>query len=535
LKPFDKNSTLRLPKDAIRNLAVRGAGITVFSNGLGLVVQTASTVVLARLLAPADFGLVTMVTTFSLLFVNFGLNGFTEAVIQWKEIDHQRASNLFWINLAVGGFLTLGFAKSGSLLAWFYHDPVVARIAAGISWTILVTSFSVVHLALLKRAMQFSVVATNDIVARTISLALAILLAWHGWGYWALVAAAVALSLCTTIGAWYLCPWLPGLPARLPGTAALVGFAVNVYGRFSVNYFSRNADNLLVGWRFEPRALGFYKKAYDLFSLSASQLISPLSNVALSALSRLDRNSVEYRQYLLNALAVIAFVGMGVAAELTLVGRDVIRLLLGPGWDEAGHIFTFFGPGVGVMFLYYTHGWIHLSIGRADRWFRWGIFEFVFTVTLFVLALPWGPAGIALAWTASFWILLIPAFWYAGRPIEFGVARIISVAWKFALASALAGVASAVILRRISHDITPTSLGLLIQIVRASLLCGSLYLIGVVLLHRGGAPIHQFTGLVRDSLPSGIFSRPRVAAARVNRYTSYFGKKLTSFNPTGTP
>lgn len=492
--------------------------MTVFSSGLGLVVQTASTVVLARLLTPTDFGLVTMVTTFSLLFANFGLNGFTEAIIQWKEIDHRLASNLFWINLAAGALLTFGFAASGSLLARFYRDPLVGRIAVAISLTILLTSFSVLHLALLKRAMRFSAAATNDIVARTISLLVAILFAWQGWGYFALVAGAVTLPLCTCIGAWWLCPWIPGLPRRAPGTASLVKFAMNVYGRFSVNYFSRNTDNLLVGWRFEAQALGFYKKAYDLFSLSASQLVAPLSNVAVSALSRLSGNSAEYRRYLLNTLAVMAFVGMGLGADLTLVGKDVIRLLLGPGWEESGRIFTFFGPGIGIMLLYGTHGWIHLSIGRADRWFRWGILEFAFTALLFVVALPWGPMGIAVAWTASFWILTIPAFWYAGRPIGLGIKPVVAAVWKHVLSALLAGCTSAVIIGRLSpfSGLSP-SYDAFGRILTTSVLFAALYLTAVALLHQGCTPLYQVARLLREMVPWERFSTRPAAAAMTGR------------------
>ena len=81
-----------------------------------------STVVLARLLTPSDFGLVAMVTTFILLLTNFGLNGFTEAIQQREEINRGLVSNLFWINLVAGGLLTAGFAAAGSLLARFYGD-----------------------------------------------------------------------------------------------------------------------------------------------------------------------------------------------------------------------------------------------------------------------------------------------------------------------------------------------------------------------------------------------------------------------------
>src|SRR3954471_23175901 len=94
----------------LRQLAVQSAGVTIFSGGVGLVIQVIATVVLARLLTPNDFGVVTMVTTFSLLLVNFGLNGMTEAVIQREEITHELVSTLFWINLAAGVLLTIAFA-----------------------------------------------------------------------------------------------------------------------------------------------------------------------------------------------------------------------------------------------------------------------------------------------------------------------------------------------------------------------------------------------------------------------------------------
>ena len=484
----------------------------MLSSGLGLGIQIIATVILARLLAPKDFGLVAMVTTFSLLFVNFGLNGFTEAVVQREEIDHALISNLFWIDVGLGLLLTIGFAAGGALLARLYHNPLVARVAIGVSLTIFITSTSVLHLALLKRAMRFSLTSANDIVSRAVSVVVSILLAWKGFGYWALVAGVVAQPLAQSIGAWSMCRWIPSLPRRAAGTGSMVQFALHVYGRFSVNYFARNMDNLLVGWRFGAASLGFYKKAYDLFALSAGQLTSPLTNVAVSALSRFKPRSAQYRNLLLGALSLMAFVGMALAADLTLVGKDLIRLLLGPSWAPAGRIFTFFGPGVGVMIIYYMHGWIHLSIGRADRWFRWGVIEVTVTCLLFLLALPWGPVGIAIAWTASFWILTVPAFWYAGKPIGLGVSPVLAVVWKYFAASLVAAWACAGILRSFPFvgGLQGAS-GALMRILMTSFLFGILYLGAVIVLYRGYAPLREVAVLLREMLWLGNPAGPTPA------------------------
>lgn len=444
LKPFNSEGVFSFKANDgdIRRLAIRGAAITVSSAGVALAVQVAATVVLARLLTPKDFGVVTMVTTLSLLFLNFGLNGFTEVILQWEKIDHSLASNLFWINVSSGIVLTIAFAAAGSLMTNFYHEPLVAHVAVGISTTIFLTSLSVIHIALLKRAMRFAATSVNEIVSRVLSLVVSIVLAWKGWGYWALVVGAAVQPAAQSVGAWFLCPWLPGRPRRVLGTASMVRFAMNVYGRFTVNYFSRNTDNLLVGWRFGSISLGFYKKAYDLFALSANQLTAPITNVAVAALSRFNPRSHQYKQHLLSALGIMAFLGMALSAEFALIGKDLIRLLLGPGWETAGQIFAFFAPGIGAMVVYGAHGWIHLSIGRADRWLRWGVVEVVVTCVSFLVALPWGPAGVAVAWSTSLWALIVPAFWYAGKPIGFRIGPFLAVIWRYVAASLLAGAAT---------------------------------------------------------------------------------------------
>jgi O-antigen/teichoic acid export membrane protein len=521
--PFDENGVFGPAIGEVRRLAVRGAGATMFSGGVTLVAQIASTLVLARLLTPADFGLVAMVTTFSLLLTNFGLNGFTEAVLQQEELDHALASNLFWINLVAGALLSVGFAAAGSLLARFYREPALIKITVGISISIFLTSTSVLHLALLRRAMRFGTVSANDIVARVVSVVLSIILAWAGFGYWALVAGTIAVPLSQSLGAWYRCRWLPGLPRHATGTGSMLSFALNVYSRFGVNYLARNMDNLLVGWRFGAHSLGFYKKAYDLFALPASQITAPLANVAISALSKFKGDSFQFRRHIIGSITLMALVGMGVGANLTLAGRDLIRLFLGPSWGEAGRIFTFFGPGIGITLLYYTQGWIHLSIGRADRWLRWSIFESIFTGLLFFLALPWGPAGIAAAWTASYWILLFPAFWYAGRPAGIGLAPFIDAIWRYILASTLAGGICYVATGYMQNLMIMAGWGgAFVRIAVESLLFWALYLGAVILLYGGTESLLLLVTLLKEMIPESVLSRlnPAKTLSRSNSLNS---------------
>ena len=256
-------------------------------------------------------------------------------------------------------------------------------------------------------------------------------------------------------------------------------------------------------------ALGFYKKAFDLFALSASQLTAPMDNVALAALSRLNQDPARFRRYFANALGIIAFVGMAVSADLTLVGKDVVRLVLGAQWSESGRIFQLFGPGIGAMLLASTVGWIHLSIGKPGRWLRWTVVEFAVTASLFVLALPWGPKGIAAAWSVSYCILLIPAFWYAGRPIGFGVSFFIGAVWRYGAASLLAGLATVAVFRGTPILASPLGPGAALEAaIIISLAFVAFYLGAVILLHWGFAPFRQLASILRELAPRRTVASP---------------------------
>ena len=384
------------------------------------------------------------------------------------------------------------------------------------SLTIGIGCLGYIHTGLLQRAMHFRTTAIINFVGQVLHVIVSIVLAMAGWHYWALVWGSVTQTAVVAAGAWLVCRWIPSWPGRASGTGSGLKFAMNVYSHFAFSYLTRNTDNLLVGWRFGAQALGFYKKAYDLFVLPETQLLSPLSAVVVSTLSRVSRDREQFQRYFLRTISVLALVGMGIGADFALVGVDLIRFLLGPGWEEAGRIFALFGPGIGVMLLYNTHGWIHLSIGRPERWFRWGLMEFVCTVSLFLLALRWGPSGIAFAWTASYFLLMFPGFWYAGKPIGLGIGPVLAVIWKFFAASVGAGC-------RDSSDLQsyavfcgdPGAQGAFVRMVSVSLVFFGLYFAGVIALHRGLRPLSETAGLIRDLLPERMASHGPLPSMRM--------------------
>jgi PST family polysaccharide transporter len=165
------------------------------------------------------------------------------------------------------------------------------------------------------------------------------------------------------------------------------------------------------------------------------------------------------------------------------------------------------------MLLCHTVGWIHLSVGKPERWLRWSVFQLAATVSLFLLALRWGPEGVAAAWSISFWTLLIPGFWYAGRPVGFGVSDLIVAIWRYAAAALAAGLITAAIMRGTliwgSYSGTGAALEATVII---SILFVTLYLGAVILFHWGLAPLRQLASLLRELAPARKDTRPPAEA-----------------------
>jgi PST family polysaccharide transporter len=204
----------------------------------------------------------------------------------------------------------------------------------------------------------------------------------------------------------------------------------------------------------------------------------------------------------LNVLAILAFVGMPLSAAMTLIADDLILLLLGPQWSNAGQIFRAFGPSIGVAIIYITHGWLHLSLGTPDRWFRWSIVEFTVTIICFAIGLIFGTIGVAVAFSASFYILIGPAISYAGKPIQLKAYHVLARLWRYYVAALCAGILCWLVID--TYAMTAhiyQEMGILARMITATGLCIALNLILLVALHQSAKPITQFASVIREMIP----------------------------------
>src|SRR5271165_1064399 len=174
-------------------------------------------VVLARLLTPADFGIVGMVTACTGFLEMFRDMGLSVATIQRASITHAQTSMLFWVNLAAGGILAALCAATAPVLTRFYHEPRLFWPTIALGAGFIFNGAAVQHRAILAREMRFAALATIEIVSVALSVAVGTVMAIGGQGYWALVGMYVSVPLLALLGVWAFGGWIPSPPQRAAG------------------------------------------------------------------------------------------------------------------------------------------------------------------------------------------------------------------------------------------------------------------------------------------------------------------------------
>jgi O-antigen/teichoic acid export membrane protein len=400
----------------LRQRTISSGLVTAAAQGAQFFLNLAYIMVLARLLTPRDFGLYAMVTTVMGYLMVFKDAGLSTATVQRQEINHAQVSNLFWANIAVGGVCTLLAAGLAPAIAWFYREPRLVGITLALSITFLLASSAAQHLALLKRQMRFKVTAAIDVIATLGGYLIGIFMALSKYGYWALIGANVGLVTIRFALAWWISRWRPGLPSRNAQTWHLLSFGANITVGSLMCSVARGADGLLIGRFFGAAAVGLYSRGSLLLMRPLEQFTLPIYAVLVPALSRIQGQHDRYRRTFLQvfeAIALVSFLSTGLFLALSY---PLTVAVLGPKWEGAAVIFAGFIMAALAFPLITAATWLFASQGRGKDWLLTSSIVSIATVCSFLIGLPFGPAGVAISYSASCVLIQLPFVYYiAGR------------------------------------------------------------------------------------------------------------------------
>lgn len=394
--------------DSLKERTARAYLARVCSQTGSLIIRLVSLVVLARLLDPIDFGLVGMVAAFTELLNIFRDFGLSAAAIQRGSLSKEQASTLFWLNVALGAALSIIALALAPMIAAFYHEPRLVWITAIIATAFVLHGAGVQHAAILQRQMRFPILAAIEVLSLLIGASAAIAMAMAGYRYWALVAMTVAVPLTTTLGVWLAAAWIPGMPRRAAEIRPMLRFGGTLTLNSLLFHVTYNLEKVLLGRFWGPEAIGIYGRAYQLSRIPVDSLNSAIGEVAFAALSRLQNDPPRLKRYFIQCYSIVVALTLPLTIACALFADDLISILLGPKWKSAAEIFRILAPTVLVFAMGNPLGWLLNSLGRVDRLLKIALATAPLMITGYLIGLPYGPTGVALAYTGVMLLKAVP-------------------------------------------------------------------------------------------------------------------------------
>ncbi len=438
--------------------ASRGAAVTLIGQGARIALLLAGVVVLARLLAPQDYGLLAMVlavTGVAEVVRDFGLGS---AAVQARTLSRGQRGNLFWLSTGIGIALALVVLAASPLLATFYDEPRLQPIAAVLSLTFVLNGVMTQYKADLQRRLRFGTLTGLELGGQAVGLATGVALALGGAGYWALVAQQVVQLAAQLVALLVVCRWLPGRWARDEPVRPFVSFGANLVGGQMLAYASNNVDSVVIGSTLGPGPLGLYNRAFQLLVLPLYQINAPITRVALPVLSRLVDDPPRYRQFLLTGQTAMLNLVSAILAFAAAQAPSVVLVALGPRWLETAGLFQVLAIAGFFTMAGYACYWVYLSQGLTHQHLRLSLVTRPLQIAMIVGGAQGGLYGVAWAYTAAV-VLQWPAnLWWLHRVSDAPVGQIWRNGARTVLVYGWALVASAAATRWLTPDGTWTSL-----------------------------------------------------------------------------
>jgi len=404
----------------LKKQAVHGVKWTAVSSVYALVAGLLTNIILARFLAPQDFGLMAMV----MLFVNFIAAytdfGVSAALVYRHDANKEQLSSLYWLNIFVGVLAFLVVWICIPMIICFFKEPRLLPVIRAISFVFIVMSVGKQFEMLLQRDLSFDVLAKQQMIASSIGLILAVILGLYGCGIWILVWVFYSGVVVKTVMLCYIGfkRFRPMMHFKAGDLKGFIGFGMYQMGERTINYLSERLDQILIGYILGASILGLYNFAFTFVNQVIMCINPVITRVAFPVFSKVQHERQKLKSGYLKLLKFLMIVNAPLLVGFAVMAPLLVPLMLGPQW--AGSIVLFQVLSLVVLFRSSGNpvGSLLLSKGRADLGFNWNVIFFFASVPALYLGSKTGQAlGIGLSLLMLQFIFFLPGYYYLVKPL----------------------------------------------------------------------------------------------------------------------
>jgi O-antigen/teichoic acid export membrane protein len=347
----------------------KAAGSVKWSALMEVVSRTASPimfVILARLLTPEDFGVVSIAMiaiSFSQMFWDAGLE---KALIQTKEVPEKAADVVFWTNLVLGIVTYIILFLIAPWLATFFNSPASMPVLRVLGLQVVIASLTSVQQALFVRDLDFRQLFWVKLATAFVPGLFSIPMAFFGYGVWSLIAGSLVGSLLNLALLWRKSPWRPQLGFDWHIARKLFGFGIWVVGESLAAWFFTWGDSTILGRFLGVEDLGVYRVGWTISMIIFGLLLNPFLPVLYPTFSRLQDDIHKLTETFRKANRVVISLALPVGVGLLLVGPHLVSVFFGNKWHGLGLVVSMLGLAQGVSWLVAINPELYRAMGRAD-------------------------------------------------------------------------------------------------------------------------------------------------------------------------
>ena len=381
----------------------RGASWLFLFRSFSQAFSWGSTLILARLLVPEDYGLMEMATVLTGYVALFSELGLGSAIIQRRNVSCDSLSSLFWLLQFWGlllGFVCFGLAYPTARL---FGDVRLIPITQGTAPLFVLGALQIVPRTILNRDLRFKAIGATEGISVIASCVAMIVLAYCGSAVWTLLGGQIVREFLKTVLSYVVCDWRPHFHFRKKDIEGFLGFGLNIACAQSLDYVTRKSDRFFAGKVLGGVSLGYYSMALQLASVPNEKIVSIVNNIAYPVFSKYQEDKEEANRFLILIIQALALVTLPLFFGGAVVGGYLLEVLLGQEWGAATVPFRLLCIGQAFIAITSPFSVVNTAQGRPNWVLKLNLISSLLMPMSFYLC-----AGAGLSWVAVPWIVIQP-------------------------------------------------------------------------------------------------------------------------------
>lgn len=417
---FEGDADIPAKSKALRQKAVKGVAWTALQRYSTMLIQFISGIILARLLTPYDYGCIGMLMIFMLLAESFIDGGFGSALIQKKRPTQADYSTIFFWNMGLSVLLYAVLFLSAPAIARFYGIPLLSDILRVQGMVLFIYAFNIVQRNQLQKKLNFKVLSIVTILTSLTALTVTIVMAWQGFGVWALVAQNILTAAIPSVVFWFYVRWRPQWTFSWQSFRELFSFGFYMFLTNLLNQFGQQIQGLLIGRFYDASTMGYYSKANATERLSSTSISKVMSQVTYPLYAEVQDDKTALGSIIKKITMTVSYVTFPLMFVLLLCAKPLFILLYSDRWADSVPYFQVLCIAGLAYSLQSVNYQSVAAIGKSRTMFVWTfvkrVMGIVFVVAGLLLA---GMKGLLVGMVLNTWFSYFINIWLVSRHIGY--------------------------------------------------------------------------------------------------------------------